>query len=315
MGTFSNPPKFSQPNPAGGPHAQSASIGPSDPQDWTQFYKWLSSLVSQTNQQAGKISGLQTSVDALEKVVQPNTPFPVFQISDTHANRVNYPAGNFVGARYYETDRKATYLSIYTGGNYVWVWVSGTMMSTSATLADVPGDLGANDAGFQFYNKHFLRLWIWNATDLQFHYADGLGAGSQVCTSGAAPSGGLWHACDGSIVSTGEDNATIGARTASPLGSGAQGDPFITGGAGGPYTNATAPTWDPAAVTDSAVTGIAYTSTTFQVFGAGTNAIEPPLTDPGHDHALSNANAKLNPPTVANGGLPPTVSTKWWMRL
>lgn len=201
-------------------------------------------------------------------------------IEDTHANRLaNFPPANYpIGTQFWETDRTVMYVIAVVATVQVWKYQSGTTASTSNTLSDVPSDLGANDGGYQVNNTFFRRTWIWDSVGNQFHYADGVGAGSQVSTSGPAPAGGLWQACDGSSVTTAEDGASLGSRQTSDTRAVGSDNPFVQGGVGGIQQIA-----------------VAVTPVTVQS-GTGVNA------------------AADLAPNAANGGLPLRVSMAFWMR-
>ena len=69
---------------------------------------------------------------------------PQIVIQDSHANRINYPAGQYAnGSMYWETDRTVMYMAF--GG--VWIYRWGMY---SQALGYVPLDLGAADNGFLF---------------------------------------------------------------------------------------------------------------------------------------------------------------------
>lgn len=210
-------------------------------------------------------------------------------IRDTHAHRINYAAAAYDGWWYWETsnsipdtDRTSLYLSV----NGIWEYVGCEMQDASSTLANLPTDLGSDDAGFCYRNSFFDRLWEWNGS--AWHYADGgLGAGAQVATisSLSPPSGGLWQACDGSSVACALDNATITNLSASDTSAFAGSNPMIEGGAGGSQVSATAPTV--VLTTGSAQSGSSVTVVT---------------------------GVSVEAPSESNGGLPLRISMAWWMR-
>jgi hypothetical protein len=84
----------------------------------------------------------------------------------------------------------------------------------------------------------------------------------------------------------------------------------------------TVPTWQPGAVTDGEDSHIhqLVLSSSFQAGNTGAAVIPgggtyntSPSPSP-HSHALSNANAKLNVPSVNNGGLPQYFKLSAWLR-
>lgn len=93
----------------------------------------------------------------LQKVAQPQT--------GTHSARLTKPAriqssAQLVpnGSPWYESDRGVWYAAL----NGVWRFLSGTMFAVAAQL---PNDLGVNDAGFQFYatDSNVFSLWTGSA--------------------------------------------------------------------------------------------------------------------------------------------------------
>ena len=236
-------------------------------------------------------------------------------ITDTHANRITasaYSAGSF----YYETDRNALYICQLSGSTQTWQWCAGTMRGTLSPDLK-PGDLGAADAGFRFYATDYFHLYRWTGAAWEFGEADG---GSQfivVGATGTAPTGGLWQVCDGTAVNCAQANGTLASVTTPNL----AGDVFIRGAAAqSAQVAAAVPTWQAGATTDNGTTGISVsahsTASDTTVTGAGTRVTTATHTvvDSGHTHNLSNANAKLNAPSDANGGVPLRISLVWYMR-
>lgn len=237
----------------------------------------------------------------------------VVVICDTHANRAKYPATSFPnGAIYRETDRKAVYITGPPDKLGVWVYSAGVMQSSSSTLADLPVDLGANDSGFEFRSSVFYRKWTWDGA--AWHYSDGgVGAGSQVSTSGPAPSGGLWQVCDGSTVACALDNATVGNLTASDTRASGGDNPMLQGGAGSGGAAPTAAS-KPTLSADATITVAADTDAGVNIATAGATlvALNPHI----HTALLKQADftAAITTPTEAHGGLPLRVSMACYMR-
>ncbi len=197
-----------------------------------------------------------------------------------------------------------------------------TIEDSSSSLAGKPA---APTPGMFYHNSFFDRLWIYDGAN--WHgYNWSIGAGAQVSTSGPAPSGGLWQACDGSTVVCALENCTTGNLTATPAQATGGNNPTLQGGAGDTSQHAAvAPTWDAAAKTDtqslsiSVSTGLSVTTGT-ALTGVGTTVVTAVSDSPSgsaspnpHSHTLSNANAKINPPTDA-AGLGLRVSMALWMR-
>lgn len=232
-------------------------------------------------------------------------------LEDTHANRLaNYPAANYdIGTLFIESDRTATYANELVIATPTWVYIGGVMQSTSSSLADLPSDLGTADKGFEFRSSFFFRVWAWSGT--AWHYNDGgIGAGAQVSTSGGAPSGGLWQACDGSTVSCALDNATVGNLTASDTRVVSGDNPMIQGGTGGTPQVPTRPTFS-----GDATVLVANDADSGVLVDVGTTTLAA-LNPHSHGASLTAAefNSVITTPTESNGGLPLRVSMAWYMR-
>jgi hypothetical protein len=126
----------------------------------------------------------------------------------------------------------------------------------------------------------------------------------------------LWGLCDGSGYNVAQPDGTVKTIATLPM----TGDIFITGGAYTGINAATAPTWAAGAQTDAeAAHTHAYdvpgtpispgTGTSVTVGGSGSFA-----TGPGSAHSHTLSNAKLNPPSVANGGLPAYIGVSFYIR-
>ncbi len=239
----------------------------------------------------------------------PTKPFTV--IRDTHANRTLYPADSYDGFLYWETsntipdtDRTSLYLSV----SNIWEYVGGEMQSVDTGLADLPTDLGMNDARFRFRNSFFQRAWEWEGSG--WHYADaGLGAGSQVSTdNGIQPSGGLWVYCDGSSAACALDDATIANLfTTNTAVDGSGNMPVVMGGGGGARISATVQTFDNIYGGTATQPNTSNDSADSQ-FVAGVGAVNGAAN--GHYHQIP----PLFPPSETAGGMPLRVSMSWWMR-
>jgi hypothetical protein len=175
-----------------------------------------------------------------------------------------------------------------------------TVVDASAVLAGKPA---APPAGTLYRNTFFQRVWYYDGA--AWHYNDGgVGAGAQVSTSGPAPSGGLWQACDGSTVSCALDNCTTANLTASNTAAVGGNNPMIEGGAGGAQQATTVPTYTGGA---SVTSGTDSGAGTVVQAGAGTTVAT-------HTHTHGVTVPAINAPSEANGGLPLRVSCAWWMR-
>ena len=178
------------------------------------------------------------------------------------------------------------------------------VFDNSSSLAGKPAGLGTGDAGKQYYNSYFGRMWVWTGT--VWKYADGgIGAGGHVLTVGPAPEGGLWQAADGSTVACALDNCTIGSLGALDTRASGGDNPVLRGGAGGSPSPATAATYvgGPSISTgNDSDAGV-----TFLAAGVGSTAALNP-----HTHPIGLP--ALNAPSTAHGGLEFGVSCAVWMR-
>lgn len=113
----------------------------------------------------------------------------------THAARAGFPAAAYPdGSRYYETDRKVSYVVV----SAVWTYASGVMRNT---LANMPTDLGTGDVGFLFDVSDYSHVLQWTGAAWTWGPGD-TGSGYYQLFE-AAPSGygaNAWQISDGSTV-------------------------------------------------------------------------------------------------------------------
>lgn len=257
--------------------------------------------------------------------------------SGTHADRLAAPATNYpVGALWFETDRNGIEYQVrLVAKNPTWVYAAGEMRV--ATLAGLPADLGVNDTGFLAHDIQYEHSYRWTGTVWAFGPEDDHLAGQ--CTfsaNGNAPLGGIWQVCDGSAVPVSQGDGTVANITTPVL----SGDTFLMGGGPSAVRGATSPKWDAAAVTDdellhthqvtivSGATGIESSDVTIHDGGGAAigaaginhshnnNAAQTVTSGVGtaHHHKLTNANAVLKPPSIANSGLPQNIGLVFFMR-
>ena len=216
------------------------------------------------------------------------------------------------GFLFYATDSQV--LEYWNGTG--WVYVAGVQYGSLGTMTGL--SLTASEAGFLFFESDFGHLhkwggaaWVWGPGEIGSNY---------FIFAPVVPTGGVWHACDGSAVTHVNADGTTSSTT-TPNWNGAEA--IVYGGAAySPTINpATAETWAAGAKTDAAApggnTGNDSASQTVQIGVGATVPAEPhthPETATTHQHGLSNANATLNPPTIANGGLPAYVQIPMWFR-
>ena len=227
---------------------------------------------------------------------------------DTHANRINtlqntlpyYPPGKFLRYLFFETDRELVYQCQMVSGVPAWVYVAGVGGVTGP--GSLPSDLGTNDIGVLYRETQYRHLYYWSGAAWVFAPGDA-GAGYIVPSlTGGAPfnSGSAWQVCDGSTVAVSKGDGTTTNITTPNLTTGVT---FIAaaGSQSGPNA-ASAPTY----VSNPVTSGVDSASTTVQSGSGATVA--------AHTHTHSVTQSAINPPTVANGGLPANMQLVWYMR-
>lgn len=202
-------------------------------------------------------------------------------------------------------------------------------------LANIPGGFNAGDAGQLFTATDYQHRYRWTGSAWQFLEGDASGYMVMSKPDGTAPNGGLWGLCDGSAYNVAQSNGTVISVTTLNLTTAGQ---FLTTDTSGVLFAATQPTWQGGAVTEAENThvhtitppaalvdpdtggaiiqpgsGTAITvashphqhTVTVTAFGSGPGT--------AHSHALS-INARLNPPSDANGGLPARIGVRFYIR-
>ena len=248
-------------------------------------------------------------------------------LEDTHANRIaNYPAANYaVGTLFFETnptqtDRQSLYaVQLNNSGAHEWAYVSGWC---EKTFANRPSDLGASDAGFEFYSTDYTVTERWNGTN--WIYVSGIAQGAfglLTTLSGLlSASEAGWLLADSTYGHTwiwdgtwtfaqGEQSQYIVMAPAAPQG----GVWYPCDGGSYTCTNANA--------TTTSITTPALNSNVAAIMGGGmSNTLNPAtaataattqgITAGGAGPAI----VALNAPSVLNGGLPQYFTTSWWLR-
>lgn len=140
-------------------------------------------------------------------------------IVDTHANRIStsnpapavppppYRPDRYLGMFYYETDRNALYVAKLVSNVPAWVWIGG---ECAVTQANLPNDLGVNDAGFIAIVTDYMHRLRWSGS--AWGWAPGESGSGMLEMFAVAPGAG-WHACDGSTVNYLKSDGTLGAIT------------------------------------------------------------------------------------------------------
>jgi hypothetical protein len=226
----------------------------------------------------------------------------------THGKRVGLPVPAD-GALDSETDRGGV---IYRVDGTVWRYLAGEYEDAYAKL---PTDLGKNDIGFRFSDTTHWRRFEWAATG---------GAPSNASPGwrrqpGEMPTGlisvlplgpgqmaGGWEFCDGRAVLVTQDDATTATVTLPDFSTGAYPKGDLLSNYTGLVNAPVKPTLG--GKTDNAVTGITEAQTpkatgTATPGGGG-------ITDPGHFHTLTPANA----PIALPGDPVRNVAVPWYMK-
>ncbi len=219
-------------------------------------------------------------------------------IIDTYANRPVVTAADN-GLIFYATDQTVEYIVVAGAWKYSNGIMSGTLAPNTMPI------LAAGDAGFIFKATDYKQIYLWNGAF--WEYGPGGGRYTVVGLGASAPDAyGDWQLCDGSTINVSTSTGGVVAETVPDL----TGDIFIQGGT---YTGtrkaAVAAKWDAAAVTDTKT--VTVTKAKFTADAGGTDAITA-LTD--HNHALTDANAKLKVPSELNGGVPLRIDLAWYVR-
>jgi len=282
-----NPPKFGPTSPA-----------PQSPDDWQNFFRWLTTVKSAAGQAWGG--------------------------EGTHANRPDATSAAD-GGTYFETDRTVTYVAV----SGVWTYSAGTM---AGPLAEKPADLGAADVGFLFAATDYKHTYRWTGSAWEFAPGD---SGSGFFQDFAIPPGSEWQICDGSATTYAKGDGTTAPFTTPNLtGVYRKGGPYtgakvpagtITLGGSTGETSAGTPA---GTVSDPTLTMDPYTpaGTIAQTAGAATASgsaaaltfagtpatLTGTVSDPAftgaplapHDHDLSAATATLSGDPVENLAVP-----------
>jgi hypothetical protein len=289
MGTLPIPPKYPQ-------------TAPTSLDEWIHFWRWLTALWRKA----------ENSIDAQEASVLPPIQPPGLNVNEAIGESLALPRFP-VAAKQHDpefppdidlpTPHIDEALIFQALGRPPYPARPWMIEDDSATLVGLPAH---PSPGLLYRNSYFGRVWYWNDAAAAWHYNDaGVGAGGQVSTSGPAPSGGLWQACDGSTVACALDNATIGNLTATPAQATAGNNPTLQGGAGDTTQHAaTNPTYLGGATVTSG--NDSDGGITFADLGSGSTAAINP-----HTHSVTVPT--INAPTDA-AGLGLRVSMALWMR-
>jgi hypothetical protein len=207
----------------------------------------------------------------------------------------------------------------------VWRYETGIYITAASAISTLVAGLvlGWPDRGLQVHTTDTFHIVEYNGNPSTpwFFPCDPAGAVS----IGPQPLGGLWYLCDGSTVPIRDAGGSVSYVVTAPISStvaalmGGGGSTWVTD-TGNVAFPATSPTWDAAhKATETESTHTHNVANTIQVVDLGgtpKNAVDAQTSTAGtaHAHALSDANAKLNPPSVAAGGLPAYIKLAAWIR-
>jgi hypothetical protein len=241
---------------------------------------------------------------------------------DTHANRVaNYGPNNYaLGTKFFETDRHVSYIVKSANNNQEWGYSDGLMPvvpNNNNTALTLPADLGTYDDEFVATDSTFGHQFQWSGNNNTWGFLPGTVESGELGFFGPfLPNLNHWAAMNGANTTMVSGNGAISSYSTSNWTDNNTGAAFIQSIASGNYTgnfaNATPPTWNNNAKTDTEnahTHNVNLAVSLVPVTASGnSNAVFPTsyTTGPGtaHSHNLSNNNAALNAPSEANNGLP-----------
>lgn len=199
-----------------------------------------------------------------------------------------------------------------------WRYLTGQYDSI---FADKPVGFTINDFGFRWGCTDRFHVFIWAGSSWVFAPEDN-GSGYIVDSIGT-PLGGLWHVVDGSTVSITKSDATLQTGVVLPDWENKEAfeaSPFFGVGTWSPGSR---PTWETGAKTDDNNIGHTHDVDRGSVVvesGTGATVGASGLTNTGpesnaHYHALTDGNAQLKIVNSNNGGLPPKIGFRKYIRL
>ncbi len=203
-------------------------------------------------------------------------------LEDTWAHLSLYPASSYSTGLFWASDRTVLYRSNGT----TWTYHLGQM---NAAIGSLP-TLTTTDAGFLFYeNVTFFHQVRWTGTVWERGPNDRDSADT-FYDKGSVPSEGGWHACDGSST-TYFDYTAPGTPISRTLPNSNATAMYSKGGASysGTLVNKVVPTISGATDSHNAALGI----TNGTALAGATQAVVTAVTDPGHTHPMSAANAPI----------------------
>lgn len=227
---------------------------------------------------------------AMLSAIRLASQLPTWVLSDTHANRANYPNSAYsVDTLFVETDR----LLVFRNTGTVWKYVAGTYTDT---LANIP-TLGTDDAGLLFGVSDYAHLLKWSGTAWGWGPGD---PGSGMMTVFEIDPGTGWHLYDGTVgVTYLKSDGTTGTVTL----------PDLTGsGAAAAFIEAGSPNSGPTAAVAPTFTGSSVnTSADSAGTPAGANSA-PTFTGNPVAAASTNATPHLVAPDVTGTGVSPVTT-------
>jgi hypothetical protein len=226
---------------------------------------------------------------------------------DVLANRPTFTAGTFVGF----TFRASDYGIQERWNGTAWEFVSGDGTGAFVALATMATVFGNPEKGFTWYDTDYKHVWFWEGSGWNGFFA----AGQVVMSAnGSAPPGGVFYPCDGGTYTVPLPNATTTSITTENL-NGTTAAIFAGGFSSG-VNAASSPTWASGAKTDTHThTATVTNNANVVVTGVTTDVVSTQTVTTSATAAnLSNANAVINPPSVANGGLPAYFRMSFWLQ-
>jgi hypothetical protein len=241
-------------------------------------------------------------------------PFNTALVEDTHAHRIsNYTPPPSNNTLYYETDTTVSYLSV----SGFWNYFSGIYPRLQGQLAAYAATLTVHDVGTVVNVTDYAHLLQWNGSGWSFYGND---QSKYIVLAPSSPAGGIWHPCDGGTYGClNADGSTSNVVTPNWNGTIAA---LMGGGFDTTVVAGSALSWPAGSKTDTEASHT-HTVDLTPLFTNVTSSGATPVVNKGsytsgpgqaHQHNISNANAPMNIPSVANGGLPQYFKVLGWLR-
>lgn len=118
--------------------------------------------------------------------------------------RATYPPANYPPGTTIKLAEGPSFIVQDVAGTHHWYYYSGYQ---GDVLANIPGTLVADDAGYTFSSTDYIQQYTWNGT--VWHFATQSGSGYTQFFQNPPPTYGLWGLADGTSYNTSQDDGTI----------------------------------------------------------------------------------------------------------